>query len=476
MSTANAIPVRSLSYAPPRFCVRLAKLHMQVLLEVVICVVPAMTLVGFGALYAGSIWLFGSVLLFMAHNFIARQQADAVALVVALVPAMMLLRGAFFYSALIAIPAAAVVIQLTVSPGVLMNLKGNKLLVAMLSASVIYWWASFVQSGDYASNIRVLELSFTAANIYLLANQRSYLATAIMGLAISTLCVAAGLLPYGDRLGIGRIGDISIGNPIALGLAATLVFLMTIVDRGQWLLVEKHPAWQVLLAASAAGCLVLSTSRGSWLVTIVGLLVILVFNRESRTLLARVVLAFIVLIVILLQTERGPVIAHYFENAVSPEQSLAKRTTGRADQWEAFPRVLGDSPIWGFGPGSGKAVSLRYTKEGKPWHSLYLLVGTETGIAGLVGLALLLGTLTRRGLVHWRRCGEVGPLLALVSFMVIGLSVSGADAISGVFLGLAFLGGEFSSMGRLRQVATPEGLVRRQAKPAVKQSRNHFAL
>jgi len=45
----------------------------------------------------------------------------------------------------------------------------------------------------------------------------------------------------------------------------------------------------------------------------------------------------------------------------------------------------------GFGPGSGKAVSLRYTSLGKPWHSLYLQVGVELGLIGLGALAWLAG-------------------------------------------------------------------------------------
>src|ERR1039457_2294265 len=77
------------------------------------------------------------------------------------------------------------------------------------------------------------------------------------------------------------------------------------------------------------------------------------------------------------------------------------------DQWESFPAVFFDSPIWGFGPGSGKAVSLHYTKEGKTWHSLYLLVGVETGLIGLIGLMFLLGALTRRGIAHWRTRREI---------------------------------------------------------------------
>ena len=106
--------------------VRFAQLHFRVLLQVAICVVPAMTLVSFGALYAGSRWLFGWALLFMAYQFMARKQIEANALVVALVPAMMLMRGAFYYSAPIAISVVVLLVQLTLSPEALINFRRNK--------------------------------------------------------------------------------------------------------------------------------------------------------------------------------------------------------------------------------------------------------------------------------------------------------------------------------------------------------------
>lgn len=456
MSTGNNIQVVGPAYVASAIRLRVSRVHSRVLLEVAVCVIPAMILVGFGELYVGSRWLFACLLLFMAYHFFTNKPILSVALVVALVPAIMLVRGAFYYSAPIVILAGAIFMQLAASSEDLVNLKKNKLLVGFLCVTAVYWWLSFLQSGNYSSNIRLLELSFTATSVYLLANQRSYLATAVQGLALSVVCVAAGLLPYGDRLGIGQVEDISIGNPIALGLSATLVFLFAIADRGQWLFVERHRIYQSLLALLAAVCLVLSTSRGSWLVSLVGLVVILIFNKHSRNLLFGTLLLVTILIVILLQTPRGPAVKHYFDNATGSDKSLAKRTTGRADQWQSFPRIFEDSPLWGFGPGTGKAISLRYTKEGKPWHALYLLVGTETGLIGLLSLAGFLGTLLWRSFLHWRAYGELGPLLALICFMLIGVSVSGIDAMSGVFLGFAFLGNDLL-MIRLRRVAMPVG-------------------
>jgi hypothetical protein len=59
---------------------------------------------------------------------------------------------------------------------------------------------------------------------------------------------------------------------------------------------------------------------------------------------------------------------------------------------------------------------------------------------------------------HWRISGEIVPLLGITAFMFIGMSVSGMDAISGMYLGLALLGGDLSALVRVRRtvlVAAP---------------------
>ena len=68
------------------------------------------------------------------------------------------------------------------------------------------------------------------------------------------------------------------------------------------------------------------------------------------------------------------------------------------------------------------------------------------GLLGLTLLTLLLATLFYRGCRHLRRCGEIGPLLGVVCLSFIGVSVSGIDAISGVYLGIAFIACDFSGM------------------------------
>ena len=74
------------------------------------------------------------------------------------------------------------------------------------------------------------------------------------------------------------------------------------------------------------------------------------------------------------------------------------------------------------------------------WHSLYMHVGVETGMIGLIMLAGFLMILIYRGYLYRQATGNIVALIDILGFMTIGISVVGIDAITGIYLGLAFLG------------------------------------
>jgi O-antigen ligase len=437
-----------------------ASMHPRLVIQIAACSVPAMTLASVGQYVPGAYVFFLCLGSMLAYHALARRPIDAMAVAVGTIPCMMLLRGLFFYNSIQAVFAGCLILALSSHTERARFLK-NTPLVYFVAVSLLYWLTSVFLTGDYTANSRMIEFALATATVYILAGHRSYLASAILGIVVSALAMAGALLSQSTpgRLGALAVSsEITVGNPIAIGLSASLGYLLTIADRGRWLLLHHHLVRRVALNLLAGAVLILSTSRGSWLVTLIGLVIILFLNRSGRSTLLACVVVLVVLIAVILQTDRGPMIQHYYDNALNDDRSLDKRTTGRADQWQSFPRVFNDSPLWGFGPGSGKVVSLRYTKEGKPWHSLYLLIGAETGLIGLSALGLLLAVLMVRAYRHLRTCGESVPLLGILCLMIIGVSVSGTDAISGVFLGLAFVGGDLSCMRIIRDassVSTP---------------------
>lgn len=424
-------------------------LRTSTLIQVLAIVVPSMMLLGLGQMTFAAYALFGVLVPLLGYHLVERRGMEALSVVVAVIPLIMLLRGLVLYNSLQLLLAVCLWAALD-GPGERARFVGNRPLTWFLGTCLVYWLASFVMTGDYSSNSRMVELGLAAASVFVLCGHRSRMAASAVGIAISGLAMSVAMMPYGARLGIASgVFEVTIGNPITLGLSASLAYLLSVADRGKWMSLRKRPIARAALGVLAGAALILSTSRGSWLVTSVGVLVILLLSRSGRSSLIVPLLLLGAATVVILQTERGAAVSHYFDNAVGDDRSLDKRTTGRANQWEALPRILDESPLWGFGPGSSRAVSERFTKDGKPWHSLYLLVGAETGLPGLAALFLLLGVLAVRGIHHLRICGEIVPFMALVCFVFIGVSVSGIDAISGVFLGYAFGGGDVTGFRRV---------------------------
>lgn len=440
--------------AVPALRGRVATLHWPLLLQLLISVAPAMALVAAGSPRSGSRVFFLTMLVQLGYYLFTRNRLGFVALFVSSIPAAMMLRDYFMFNSVILILGLGLGLWLAVSYEEFSQIWRNRAFGVFLAFAFLYWWLSFLRTGSYFSNLRILELAFSAGSILLLGKYRSYLATALVGIGISAIAVGAGLSPYGDRLGMAEIGEASLGNPITLGLPAALILILSVAYKGRWLLADSRPVLRMALSMGVAATLLLSTSRGSWLVALVGFTILFIGARRRGSILLS--LAPIAIAGMLaLASGRGAFVTEYFERAVEPGRTMAQRTTGRARQWAALPMIFAGSPVWGYGPGSGEATNIRFTGIHKAWHSLYLQVAVEAGMIGLVLLVLLLAVLWWRGLRHWKMTRDLVPLIATLCFMTIVVSVSGLDAISGVYLGIAFLGCDLRNHFVLRQVAVP---------------------
>ncbi len=426
-----------------------SKLSWVLLAQVALCVVPAMGLVGLGSPAAGAKWFYGVTLMLFARFLLMKDRLGFVSLTVSSIPVLMLLRNFFYHSAPIALLAFGIILWFFTSPKEFSQLWKDLSWKSLFILAGLYWLSSYILTGEYFVNLRVLESVFSAASIYLLAKHREYLATALIGVGISVFSVGLAFLQYSeDRLGHGVIDGYALGNPMTVGIPLALIFLLSIADNGKWLLLEKHRYWRLALGLASSAFLMLSTSRGSWAIVIVNVIVILLIGRRSRGMLLASIALLVLTTLMLLGTQRGPSIVRFYERTFGTDRTMSQRSSGRSDQWEIFPQVFQDSPIWGFGPGSGKSVYGRYStledNEDKlqgniAWHSLYLQVAVEAGIIGIILLTLLLAPLLFRGFIYWRLYGSSLPLNGILGFLVVGLSVSGFDAASGMFLGLGFL-------------------------------------
>jgi len=162
--------------------------------------------------------------------------------------------------------------------------------------------------------------------------------------------------------------------------------------------------------------------------------------------------ALVLTVLALMGSPRMQDVIHYFTKATSADTNLTQKTEGRIEQWEAFPAVFQASPVWGFGPGRGVDIAIEFAGRKLEWHSIYLLIGAETGAIGLSILFIFLGLLLWEGLVHLRTYGEIAPLIGTVSFMIMGLSVSALDSLGGLLLGVGFLACKNSNLWLLREL------------------------
>jgi O-antigen ligase len=442
--------------ALPAYRARAAAIHWPVIAQLLAAVLPAVAAVALGSPATGARWYFLSMGAFLLWHALARNRVRFVCLFAGSIPVAMMLRGFFYFNSINAILLAGLLLWFVYGWDEFRRLWRNRVFTAFFAACILYWWISYLRTESYNINFRAVELALSAAAIVLLGRYRSYLATALLGIALSTLAVGIGLSPYGDRLGAAEIGEDSLGNPMSFGLPAALTLLLLMAHNGRWLLAERRILLRTLLTMAMGACLLLSTSRGSWLVATVGVLAIVFLTRGSAS-QAWSLIALGAAAILVLASSRGEYVGEYFERAISSDRTAAQRTTGRSHQWSAAPAIVADSPLWGYGPGSGVATNIRFTGSPKAWHSLYLQAAVETGLGGLLLLAALFAALIGRGLRHLRTTGDVVPLTGTLGYMAIGVSVSGMDAISGVFLGLGFLALEFSGVYVLRHavVAAP---------------------
>lgn len=401
-----------------------------------------MASLGFGHLILGARYLALSLFIFLGYLLVKGDKYEYIALAVGALPALGFFREVFFYFSTIVFLGGGLVLWACVARKDIKFVWGDLTWRCLVFLSILYWWLSFLHTGDYASNARLLDYIFSATAIYLLADRRSWLATALVGLGITSSLLALSLLPYGDRLGTAEIDNMHVGNPILMGVPSAMVLLLALADNGRWLLLENYPFGRVFLALVSGEWLVLSGSRGSWAITTICLTLLLLFSKLGRKALLGCVAIISLATVLVLLSNRGAKIQTVFEKTVDSDRTLKNRTSFRSVQWAAMPQVFLASPIWGWGPGSGKNVAFLYTGRHLAWHALYLQVIGETGLIGLIALLWILGSLLRRGISHLRRWGEITPLIGIVAYMALGMSVSGFDALSGIFLGLAFMARE----------------------------------
>lgn len=414
-------------------------LDRVLLAEILALIVPAWAAVAAGSPGIGGYWYFSLLSLFILWHWAHKQPHRVSGLLLGTVPAMGIFRNYFYYNSPEVYFFIAFLLWMELRPKQFADMMRDRLTVGLLTFSVVYWAVSFLNRGDYSANLRATEISLSVASAVLLYTEAAAFRTALLSVGLGILIQGIALRGYGDRLGFGMIDGANIGNPISFGLPAALLFLLSVIHGGRWILAASSPLWRATLTALSGIALLLSTSRGSWLVTFVGLCYIFVFDKKQRPLLIAYILLMAVFGAILTQTQAGETFAFYLDRTFGGDVSFDKRTTGRAEQWAAFPAMIADSPLWGHGAGNARDVAEKYAGRFLALHSLYLQIGAELGLIGLSLVALFACYAIKRGWFYLQKFGEPVPLLGALCYFTAAVSVPAIDATTGLFLSLGLV-------------------------------------
>lgn len=425
--------------------------HRRLLAQIAAASVPAMALLGIQQLTAAGLSFFLVFLLLISYHLLRRDHKSMMCVTIGCMPLLMLLRNSLSYNSVEIIVALCVAVWFIREPADLKRAFSSVLMVLFSVFVVVYWLLSFARTGDYSSNLRAFELLLTALGIRLLGRYRSYLGTAFLGIAISTFAMGLAFARYGDRLGTAEIDGEKMGNPISFGIPIALIFLLSLAERGRWLMLQGKTVPRVALNIGAGILLLLSTSRGSWAAVSCGLVVLLVGQR-NRGRLIRYLGLIALAVTIWFNFVDSAILDKYIFKTFEDQNYWSAETNARVAQWEAFPRAFADSPVWGFGPGMGKAVSIQYSGHSLIWHALYLHITIECGSIGAALLAAFLLTIVVRSIQYARKTGELIPLLGIVGFIVVGCTIPAIDGASGLFLGCGLLSFETSRLFVTRSI------------------------
>jgi O-antigen ligase len=442
--------------------------HRSLLMEIAVCSVPPMALLALSQLTLAGLYFFLVFLLLLAGRLVRKDPKGMMCLIIGCMPPLMLFRNSLSYSSVEVILALGVFTWFIQDQADLKRVFSDRLMVLFSVFVLVYWLVSFARTGDYSANLRAFELLLTALGIRLLGRYRSYLGTALIGLAISTFAMGLSFARFGDRLGMAKIDGEKIGNPISFGIPMALIFLLSLAEDGRWLMLQDKTALRFTINIGAGILLLLSTSRGSW-AAVAACLVVLLVGQRNRGKLIKYIAAIALVLAAWFYFADAATLDKYIFKTFYSSAYWSVDTNARVAQWASFPRAFGDSPVWGFGPGSGKSVSLQYCGLKLIWHALYLHMAIECGLIGIALLACFLLTILVRSVRYVLTTGEYAPLLGIVSFMVVGCTIPAIDGASGLFLGCGLLSFETS---RLFVVRAKVGLAESLELPALHGARS----
>jgi len=442
----------------------------NVLVPAVMIAAACTTLVGLGRVEAAAAVMWGLLGVMAAWFGLQGKLGNLACLLIGVAPVVNLLRGALFYSGVQLVFAAVVAWWMFANFRTVAGvMRRCPLAFVFLGMACVYYALSFAMTGEFRSNLRVLELACAAVLVVMLGDKPSLLGQALLGTAISAVLVGLGDYPHlmsfkEIRLGMVQGEEFQLGNPFALGAPLALGMLAIALDRGRWLGLARNPLWRLGLLLPTLILLALSTSRAGWLVAAGGLAIGLYTASRQRLAILSWTIVVAVVGFWLWQTPLASPFRGGWERTFGEDRTFNQASAGRIDQWVIFCHALTDSPgrfVSGYGPGTGPAVQNEFSGRlrnlempagtGKQFHALIMQVGVDFGILGLAPLLAWLLIVGWRCYHGCRASGVFLPLACLLGFVLASLTANTFDTVCGLLLGLSLLA------TRRQMVSRPNG-------------------
>jgi O-antigen ligase len=154
--------------------------------------------------------------------------------------------------------------------------------------------------------------------------------------------------------------------------------------------------WQKCIALASAmlmaHCVMFSFSRG-------GMLGLIIMGAASFFLIPKKPRHYVIftLMVLLALRLAGPEVLERFWTSFANQKERDSSAQSRVEMWKTCLEIMGKSPIFGIGPRHFPLVAHLYGYTPlKEAHTLWLQVGAETGVVGLLLLASFYGVCVKR--------------------------------------------------------------------------------
>ena len=336
----------------------------------------------------------------------------------------------------------------------------KKSFVYLFSIFTIYYLLSFFVTGRYNANLRSIDMLLTAGLVPILYNRSKLFQVAFILLGFLATIFAIIISFFGGRyidkdfLGGAEVGG---GNPISYGLPVALfltIILLSPKNTVESLVAKNKKIIYTCTVLASFFALIVTTSRGSILAFLFCFIATFFQGKKVKEYARYIVLIVFGLITYEISSSYFPEfkVAEEFilGRAQQDDIDLNQYSHNREIMWEMVGNELnnGNYVFLGSGPGTQQdefgEITNRQNLKGVfdmnyAFHALPLQLIVEIGLGMTLCFYLYVFYLLFKAFSLARNSKFELPLLGLIFWISISLSVSGLDMLSGIAFGFLFV-------------------------------------